>query len=174
LERNHAVEPIEVETAEFLNEGDIMAFYDSLATDDQKNWFKYWHDGSKELPKNAPDFKKVVRDFASWLLEEIKSIKSTGGNLDIEAFSHGPLMGAVLLSIEDELGEEIITSPNAGDDRIDRTKIFDLYRGQLRALQDMTFYLNSKDPNNIKLSILDRSIQIPIGVLEKFASYAKV
>lgn len=115
LERNNGVEPVEVETEEFLNEGDIMAFYDSLSANEQKNWFKYWHDGSKELPPNAPDFKNVVRDFSSWLLKEINTAKTTGGNLDIDAFSHGPLMGAVLLSLEDELGEEIITSPNAGD-----------------------------------------------------------
>ncbi len=169
LERNNGVEPVEVETEEFLNEGDIMAFYDSLSKDEQKNWFKYWHDGSKELPPNAPDFKNVVRDFSSWLLKEITTAKTIGGNLDIDAFSHGPLMGAVLLSLEDELGEEIITSPNAGDNRIYRTKIFDLYQGQLRALQNINFYINSKDPKNIKLNFLNKTISIPIEIFERFA-----
>lgn len=169
LERNNNVEPAEVETGEFLNEGDIMAFYNSLTPDEQKNWFKYWYDGNKELSPNIPDFKKVVQGFFSWFLKEIKNVKIAGGNLDIDTFSHGPLMGAILLSLEDELGEEIITSPNIKDNRIDRTKIFDLYDGQLRALQNINFYINSKEPETIKLSVLGKVISIPITVLEKLA-----
>jgi broad specificity phosphatase PhoE len=169
LERNNNVESVEVETNEFLNEGDIMAFYNSLTPDEQINWFKYWYDGNKELSPNTPDFKKVVQGFFSWFLKEIKNVKIAGGNLDIDTFSHGPLMGAILLSLEDELGEEIITSPNIRDGRIDRTKIFDLYNGQLRALQNINFYINSKEPEIIKLSVLDKVISIPIIVFEKLA-----
>lgn len=169
LERNNGVDPVEIETEEFLNEGDVMIFINSLSEEEQKNWFKYWKDGSKKLPPNAPSFKNVVRDFSLWLLKEINAIKTAGGNLDIDTFSHGPLMAAVLLSLEDELGEEIITSPNAGDNRIDRIKILDLYNGQLRALQNINFYINSKDPDTIRLSVLGKIISVPIEIFEKFA-----
>jgi broad specificity phosphatase PhoE len=169
LERNNGVDSVEIETEEFLNEGDVMIFINSLSEEEQKNWFKYWQDGSKELPPNAPSFKNVVRDFSSWLLKEINAIKTTGGNLDIDAFSHGPLMGAVLLSLEDELGEEIITSYTSGDERINRIKMLDIYNGQLGALRNINFYINSKNSNIIKLSVLGKIISIPIEVFEKFA-----
>lgn len=169
LKRNNGVDPVKIETGEFLNEGDVMIFINSLSEEEQKNWFKYWQDGSKELPPNAPSFKNVVRDFSLWLLKEINTIKNTGGNLDIDTFSHGPLMGAVLISLEDELEKEIITSPNAKDSRIDRIKILDIYNGQLRSLQNINFYINSKNPNIIKLSVLGKIISIPVKVFEKFA-----
>lgn len=169
LERNNGVDPVEIETEEFLNEGDVMIFINSLSEEEQKNWFKYWRDESKELPSNAPSFKNVVQNFSLWLLKEINTIKNTGGNLDIDAFSHGPLMGAILISLEDELEEDIVTSPNAKSGRIDRIKILDIYNGQLRSLQNINFYINSKNPNIIKLSVLGKIISIPIKVFEKFA-----
>lgn len=170
MERNNGIKPVEVEIEEFLNEGDILPFYDTLSEEEQKNWFKHWYEANKDLPLESSDFKKMVRDFSIWLLKEINKIKNTGGNSDINAFSHGPLMGAVLLSLEDELGQEIITSSSNGADRIDRKKILDINSGQLRALQNINFYLNSKDPNVLKINVLNKMFSVPINVFEKFAT----
>jgi len=169
MERNSGIKPVEVEIEEFLNEGGILPFYDTLSEEEQKNWFKHWYEINKGLPLESSDFKKMVRDFSSWLLKEINKIKNTGGNSDINAFSHGPLIGAVLLSLEDELGQEIITSSSNGTDRIDRKKILDINSGQLRALQNINFYINSKDPNIIKINVLNQMFSVPISIFKKFA-----
>lgn len=169
LEKDSGVQPLKVEISDFLNEGEIMFYYDSLTKEEQKNWFKYWHANEKELPPGAPDFKLVTKKFAQWLLSEINTVKETGGNHDVDAFSHGPLMGGVLISLEDALNQEIITDPQAGENRIDRDRIFDLYTGQLRALQNINFHISSKNPDVVNLTFLDKKLSMPMEVLEKLA-----
>jgi len=158
----------EIETVDALNEGAVEDFARPLLKE-KKDWLKMWHNGEGNLPPGLLPMKDVARNFTRWLLEEIKSAKRAGGAEGIRAFSHGPLMFALLSTIEDETGQSIITDIRAGDDRFNREKILDMETGVLRALQSLEFEITSKDPANVRLSIMGKSLLVPMTIFEKMA-----
>lgn len=167
LRRDQGLSPVNVESEEALGEWDIMKYYDLLSEEDKKNWFAIWYNQEKNQGVGLTP-KEVSCKFYNWLLKEINDKKIKGGNSDIDAFTHGPLMAAVLLCLEDELKQDILTRID-DPQRLDRTKLMDQYNGILRTLQNVNFHISSKDPLNLKLSFLGKTNNVPLSTIEKLA-----
>ncbi len=168
LKEVHGVEPVEIQPVEFLNEGGIMRFYESLKTDQEKEkWVEYIGGYNKDFPPGTPDFKPIVKNFSIWFLNEIKELKNKGGKLNIDGFSHGPVMGGIFLSIQNELREGVLVPLKKDENR--RLKITDLI-GKIKVLQNINFSISSKEPNIVKMYALGKDISVPLSVFEKFAN----
>ena len=170
LEKNHGVSPVETELVDFLNEGDLMSFYETLRDNKEKRekWIEYIAGKNNDFPPGTPDLKPIVKNFSIWLVNEIKNIKINGGKLDIDGFSHGPVIGGVLLGIQKELGIEILPPLPKKEDRKDYLSIKNLF-GKITELTNINFFISSKEPNIIKLHALGKDISVSISVFEKFA-----
>ena len=170
LEKNQGINPVETELVDFLNEGNLMSYYETLRDDKEKRekWIEYIAGENNDFPPGAPDLKPIVKNFSVWLVNEIKNIKKVGGQLDIAGFSHGPVIGAVLLYIQKELGIEILSPLPKKEYRKDKLSIKNLF-GEITELTSINLFVSSKNPDTVKLYALGKSVSVPLSIFEKLA-----
>ena len=146
--------PFLVEVDTRLSEYNLVEFVTSLPDDKQNDWFRYWY--QSELGK------KSVANFANWISEKILFQKTTGGNLQIDAFSHGPTMAGFFLSIEEKLNKKLLILPDSEKDRLNLENLFCLKESPFQYLSSFTVKASTSMQSDIILCIQGNEFIIPL------------
>lgn len=121
-------------------------------------WVKGWLD-MKERP--SPEVKtgaEAVADFSSWLLEKVDKSKKRGGEQEIDAFSHGPVILAFLIRLQEKSGQQIL--PEGWEDQ-------DVFSKSLNYLSSLQIWTDSNNPEIVTIGFSGKNFIIPIEVIEK-------
>jgi broad specificity phosphatase PhoE len=121
-------------------------------------WLKGWME-AKDRP--LPDVKtgsEAAADFSEWLLAKVSTRQREGRKQEIDAFSHGPVMAAFLLKLEEKLGQEIL--PKNWQDK-------NIFESSLNYLNYMNFHADSSRPDTLSLFFGEKKIEIPISSLQE-------
>jgi broad specificity phosphatase PhoE len=147
---------LEVEMDERLSEKDLIGFIGRLEPH-QTEWFEAWY---------ISDFgKQAVAEFSAWVLEQIENQKLSGGSLEIDAFSHGPVMAAFALHMEDALGQKLLEEAGPNQSRFDITKLFSGDKSPFGYLGIINLATSSKNPDFINISVDDKVLSAPVDIL---------
>lgn len=150
---------------ERLSEGTVAEHMDLIeGYGGRGKWMKNWLE-AKERP--LPDVKtgsEAVQGFAEWLLEKITLRQAEGGNQEIDAFSHGPLMLVFLMTLEEKLNVQIL--PENWEDK----KVFD---NIIHSLSYLNFFGDSSNPEIITMHYKSQNYQIPLTEIEALAENGK-
>ena len=99
-----------VTTDERLSEGQMSkheAFIESLGGRSGK-YLKGWMELEQSPIKGVKTGKETAAGVAEWMLEKIIDLQQRGRTQEIEAFSHGPVLAAFLLRLEELTGQSIL------------------------------------------------------------------
>lgn len=158
LQSYNEAKPIEIELDERISEQGIDALVRALPEERRNYWFQYWY--QSELMPTA------VSNFTDWILEKIEAAKNQGGTIEIDAYSHGPLMAAFLLKLEDNLGVQITGQDKNDPSRFGSDKLFGT-GGEFDILSNFNIQMDSKNPEFIRIIFHGRSTDVPIRALKE-------
>lgn len=142
LQQYNEAAPMQVELDERITEQGVNAFIKQLPEDQRKNWFQYWYESEEGHAATV--------NFKNWLIEQINNAKSTGGKIEVDAYSHGPVMGAFLIRLEDKLGLKFLARGKEDPLRLNRDKLVG-EGGDLAVLSNFNVTVSSKNPEVIKI-----------------------
>ncbi len=142
---------------ERLSEKDTVEFVKELPLGHQADWFRYWY--QSEVGKFA------VSDFAKWILQQINQHSDDLAEFRIAAFSHGPVMAAFILRLEDILDTTIMLPTREGQDRLDFEKLFGAENGDFDFLSTLKIEFLTQWPETTIVSFGDTSIRVPLTTL---------
>ena len=158
-------EKLAIEQDDRISEIDVNKFVDNLSEEDKKDWFKLWF--------KSDEGKKAVANFCDWILDQIDQSKNKGGKIEVDAYSHGPLMAAFMFELEDFLGKRIITEENISDEqRLNRNRIFGA-DGVFDFVTNVNIHAKSSEPNSIKILFKGKEARVDLNAVrqlkEKYA-----
>lgn len=147
-------------TDERLSEGNIAEHPDLIEQYGGRGsmWLKGWMGAEKRPLPDVKTGKEAAADFADWLLSKIFNRAKEGGVQEVDAFSHGPVMVAFILKLEEKLGEKILPE-NIQDKNI--------FENIFNYLSSMNFYTDSSRPNVIAFSFAGKKFDLPISLLQE-------
>jgi broad specificity phosphatase PhoE len=155
-------------TDERLSEGTVSRHSDIQAEHlggKGGRWMRGFMDLNERLPE-APDMKigkEVASEFAQWLLEKINAGVGDHQSKNISAFSHGTVMAAFILSLQERFGMDILP--------VD-WKEKNIFRTMLPYLSYVNFDIDSLHPESVDMYFLEKKYSIPKRVIEKIATTA--
>lgn len=115
---------------------------------------------------------QVAQKFSRRFLDHVDKARTTHRDEGVRVFSHGPLMLAVLVMIEDMTGESIITNATATEGRFNRNALIDMHTGILKALAGLRLRINSKNARVVTIEVNNKRVLVPITVFENMAKGA--
>ncbi len=148
---------IDIERDDRLSEKNLTDFVLNLPPEKRSDWFRYWYYSS--------DGSKTIRAFCNWLIEQMQNQKLNRSNIEINAFSHGPVMAGFVLRLEDMLGKKIISNELSSKDRMDFVKLFAARSSLFNYLGTLELIFRSDKPNFFTLNIQGIEIEIPESAL---------
>ncbi len=166
---------------ERLSEKNLVDFIDQLSTNKKEDWFRHWYTAKERLIENVQSRTEAVSAFAHWLIERIKVHGNEGGIFEINAFSHGPVMAAFILRLEELMRISILGNNAAVNnfdyesekvlgERLKTDKLFANTDGVFQYLSSMKFHADSEQDELLKMYFGDSEIQIPIQAITELAA----
>ena len=156
----------EIQVDNRLSEGNVLLFKNLLPPDDQPEWFKLWYLAQKSPKENILIANQVLNYFSDWLLEKIKEY-DLASPVVIDSFTHGPVMAAIILKIEELTDLVILDKPNSTEDRYSFDRLFVGSSSAFGYMASLSFYYNHNFPNVINLTVKDREFELPLSVIKK-------
>ncbi len=123
-------------------------------------WLKMEYRPSPEIKSGQ----EAVADFSKWILDKVSDSSRKGGSQEIDAFSHGPVMAAFLLKLQEKLGLSIL--PENWQEK----KIFE---NVLNYLSSMNLWTDSDMAGTIQLNFAGNKIEVPIKALNELVEENK-
>lgn len=158
LEQYNEAEPVAVEIAEGISELGVDDYVRSLPEEQRENWFQDWY--------KSEEGHKATANFIGWLLEQISNARQAGGKLEIDTYSHGPVMAAFLVRLEDQLGLQFIARGKDDPLRLNRNKLLG-EGGDFSVLSNFNIQVSSKNPELIRIIFHGKTTEVPLDELEK-------
>lgn len=121
-------------------------------------WIYGW---LKMEDRPTPEIKtgsEAVADFSGWILDKIHHVENEGGKQEVDAFSHGPVILAFLITIEEKMKENIL--PENWTDKNIFATLLD-YLSSIQILHD------SNSPNEIEINFAHQKHIVPLEVIEE-------
>jgi broad specificity phosphatase PhoE len=165
IEKHFKIESDEISEDERLSEKNLLEFIDLLPPYKKDDWFRYWYTIQEKPGKDVPTGNDAVRGFADWILEQLDKQRESGGVAEIDAFSHGPVMAAFMLKLEEILGVTILSPNNSGGDRLRIDKLFAISNGDFKYLSNINIQNDSKHPGKIKLNFKEVRMELPLAAI---------
>lgn len=116
-------------------------------------WIKGWMKADERALPDVKTGKESAIDFTDWLLSKINTRKQEGGVQEIQAFSHGPVMAAFIIKLEEKLGKKILPAD------------LGIFIGSYLSL--MNFYVDSSSPDIVIFSFGSKKFEVPISTLQE-------
>lgn len=160
------IEKQDLEEDERLSEQNLVEYIHLLPAEKQADWFRYWYEGGERTLSHVFTGNEAVRNFSQWLLDQVEHQIRSGKRMEINAFSHGPVMAAFILRMEEKMGVEILTLTT---DRLNYEKLFAEGGSEFMYLSNLRFYYFHADPDNISLYFRGKKINIPLSLLKHVA-----
>ena len=123
-------------------------------------WVEKWLQTDKGEIQGLKTGKEAVAGFCSWLLEKVSQTRTSQTDAEVDAFSHGALILAFMLKLQEKLGQNIV--PEDWKER----KILDNTLGYLSYIN---FSFNPDSPEVLVFRFAGQNIEIPIKILKDLA-----
>lgn len=125
------------------------------------HWLRGWLDlAERDLP-NVKTGQEALADLSEWILEKIDNAKAKGGDREIDAFSHGPVLAALLFAVQGRVGEEFL--PADWEDR-------DIFWNLLPYLSTLTLHSSAERSEIITLQFKGKCTKVPRSLFEEWAN----
>lgn len=148
---------------ERLSEGDISHYENLIREYGGKGgkWLKGWLEAKDRPVPTVKTGSEAASDFTEWLLDKVHNGQEQGGDQQVDAFSHAPVMAAFFLKLEQELNTKIL--PEDWQES-------NIFENSLNYLNYANFYTDSKNPNTLIVNFLGNKIEVPLDTLEKIVT----
>lgn len=157
-DQKHSLNSADVELDERLSEKNLVEFIEQLNDEKKEEWFQEWF--VSELGKQA------ASDFSNWILDQIHNQQIKGGALKINAFSHGPMMAAFVLKLEDLSGEKLIRGNVSETDRLSISRLFTSETSVFGYLSAIEISSKSDSPEKFMIKLQNHFAIIPLSLLK--------
>jgi len=161
---HYGAKPVPVEIEEKLSEGG-MDYYNNLPEEEKEKWFEKWYGSPNKPDPGVSTGKEVAAAFSIWLLREIDEAKTSGGKHETDGTSHCPAMAAFILSLEEKLGELIISKTIDGKNRFDPKWLDQI----IPPMGSFNISASSKSPDSISLYFAGKSVNVPLSAIRELA-----
>jgi broad specificity phosphatase PhoE/quercetin dioxygenase-like cupin family protein len=154
--RKHGAEKIKsIQFDERLSEGDVAEHPDLIDEYGGRGgkWIKGWMEAEKRSLPEVKTGKETAADFADWILSKISAREKQGGEQEVQAFSHGPVMVAFISKLEEKLGEKVLPEN------------LSIFIGSYLSLMD--FYADSSRSDIVNFSFGSKKFEIPVSMLQE-------
>ena len=145
---------------ERLSEGGLAKYEEAVkALGGRKGkWIAGWMALDERPMPDVKTGKEAAQDFAALLLEKVLARKQEGGSQEIEAFSHGTVMAAFLLTLQEKLGERIMP---------DNWMELSPMRSHLDYLTSFNVHMDQASDDKISIFFHGKSVQLPLETLRE-------
>lgn len=147
---------VELIEEERLSEKFLVSFIRSLPSEYRDDWFRHWYVAS--VGQDA------AVDLAKWLIDQITTIHIEKKPLLIDAFSHGPVMAAFILRLEEKSNLEMLPT-KSNQDRLHLNKLFSSENGDFNYLSSFSIHVPNKNTLEMYVILQNKIFSVPISLL---------
>jgi broad specificity phosphatase PhoE len=115
-------------------------------------WLRVWLDAAQRSDPDVKTGKEAVDELKGWLQQNMEKAESEGGNHEVDAFTHGPVIAALLVILDEKYGTGFLPS--------DWTEK-DIFRTQIPYLSTVSLTFDSLRPNVFTVNFKDKKAEIP-------------
>jgi broad specificity phosphatase PhoE len=169
VKKYSGIDSSKLEIDERLSEQNVEDFKNQLPPEQQDEWFSFWYTAKRRPRPDIYIGEESIPKFASWLMEKVGEQRITRKRLSIDSFSHGPVMAAFILRLEEKLKTNILPSSLKDRGRLEFDRLFGEPRSPFRYLSKIQFLASSATPFYVDLRIENKTLKIPWALLERLS-----
>lgn len=149
--------PIVLEKDTRLSEQGLVDFVEHLPEDKKFDWFRHWFDSAIG--------KQAIKEFSCWIIEQLQNHKNDSRNVQIDAFSHGPVMAGFVLHLEELTNINMLRLSRSTDDKLSLEELFNNATAPFNYLSTIQIRYNSSNPKFFDIQILEKVFSIDLQLL---------